>query len=1307
MMGGGFNVSGSASLSGSGVTFFLTKGLGYNYGPLSVSGSVQLTLSAPTAISSPYYGILFFQDRTVPTGSPASSISGSSNFKIDGTFYFPTTALSFSGSSSAGNYLLLVADTLSITGSSLLKLNQPTGRTPFEPPVSVTVSPTTASLKAGQTQQFTATLGNSSEGVTWSVMPTGAGTINASGLYTAPPTISAQQTVTVTATSQEDPTKSAPAMVTLLPSPILVSVTPNSGQQGTSNLSVTVTGTFTHFSSSSVVTFANTAVTAGTSTAATLTTLTIPVSITAAASLGATNVTVTTGTEVVTFANAFTVTAGTSVITQVNPNSGQQGASNVPITITGNFTHFSTSSVVTFGNTAVTAAPPSAATLTSVTVPVSIAAAAALGPTSITVTTGAEVVTLTNAFTVNNGTPGLLSVNPNSGQQGQQNESVTMTGQFTHWAQGTSIVSFGAGVTVASLTINSPTSATAVLNIDPAAATGARNVTVTTNTEVVTLTNGFTVNGVPVLTQVSPTSGPQGQQNLSVAISGQSTHFLQGTSQANFGAGITVASLTVNSPTSATAVLNIDPATTTGPRAVTLTTGTEVATLTNGFAVTTGAPALLSASPSSGQQGQQNLSVTITGQFTHFSQGTTAASFGGGITVVSLTVSSPTSATALLNIDPAAATGARTITLTTGTEIDTLTNGFTVTAGTPITLSINPNSGQQGQQNLSVTLTGVASHFAQGSSQANFGAGVTVTSLTVSSPTTATATLNIDPAASAGARTVTMATGGEIGTLNNGFNVLASAPSLLSLSPNSGQAGQQSLPVVIAGQFTHFAQGTTQASFGAGITVTSLTVSSTTSATAIINIDPAAAGGARTVTLTTGAETPTLANGFAVTPSTPVLLSVTPNTGQQGQNVPVTLTGQFTHFAQGTSQASLGAGITVNSLTVNSPTTAAALLNIDYSAAGGARTASLTTGTETATLNNAFTVTVPSPLLQPPTPKSGQQGQQSLSVVITGQFTHFAQGTTLVNLGAGITVASVTVSSFTSATALINIDPAAAAGTRTLTVTTGTEVVTLANAFTVSSAAIGISATPNPWNFGNVPVTTSAKQTFTIMSTGQSALTVNSITIAGAFFTLGNLPTLPLVLSPSGTSTFTVTYAPQGTFLSAATVTINSNAASSPTTVSLSGTGTPPPLPPAAAITVSTNQQVYRRVQPVLISGSLTSAGGMGISNIPVTVQVSINGSPRTFNPYTDSQGNYSATFQPGPTDGGTFSVTATASSGGATQSATTSFRIFGLFVNPASLTQNLVMGNSLAIPLNLQNVGDAALNNIAYLGHRYSQIAR
>src|SRR5205807_4228584 len=62
----------------------------------------------------------------------------------------------------------------------------------------------------------------------------------------------------------------------------------------------------------------------------------------------------------------------------------------------------------------------------------------------------------------------------------------------------------------------------------------------------------------PVVTFVLPASGHQGQQNLSVSLTGAFTHWLQGTTAASFGVGVTVDSLTINSPTSATAVITID-----------------------------------------------------------------------------------------------------------------------------------------------------------------------------------------------------------------------------------------------------------------------------------------------------------------------------------------------------------------------------------------------------------------------------------------------------------------------------------------------------------------------------------------------------------------------------------------------------------------------------------------------------------------------------------------------------------------------------------------------------------------------------
>lgn len=164
-------------------------------------------------------------------------------------------------------------------------------------------------------------------------------------------------------------------------------------------------------------------------------------------------------------------------------------------------------------------------------------------------------------------------------------------------------------------------------------------------------------------------------------------------------------------------------------------------------------PVLLQVSPTQAQAGQQNISVSITGRFTHFAQGKTTADFGTGIRVASLTIASATTATAVLNIDAAAAPGVRDIILTADTERARLSNGFRVlvlTAGQPVLTNANPNAGQSGQQTLSVTLTGQSTHFAQGTTTADFGPGITVAPVTVSSPTSATAVVNLDPGAAAG-----------------------------------------------------------------------------------------------------------------------------------------------------------------------------------------------------------------------------------------------------------------------------------------------------------------------------------------------------------------------------------------------------------------------------------------------------------------------------------------------------------------------------------------------------------------------------
>jgi hypothetical protein len=121
-----------------------------------------------------------------------------------------------------------VADpTKSASATVTLQLPAPP---PPPPAVSVTLTPASITLGPGQQQPFTATVtgtGNTPVGntaVTWSFTPM-IGTLTATGVYTAPATISGTQVVTIKVTSFADPTKSASATVILQPAGKGVSIT--------------------------------------------------------------------------------------------------------------------------------------------------------------------------------------------------------------------------------------------------------------------------------------------------------------------------------------------------------------------------------------------------------------------------------------------------------------------------------------------------------------------------------------------------------------------------------------------------------------------------------------------------------------------------------------------------------------------------------------------------------------------------------------------------------------------------------------------------------------------------------------------------------------------------------------------------------------------------------------------------------------------------------------------------------------------------------------------------------------------------
>jgi len=131
-------------------------------------------------------------------------------------------------------------------GSSTTK--SPTPDPPAPTTIAVSVAPTTANIRAGDSFTFSSTVtGSSNTTVSWFVNDTAngsatLGTIDATGKYTAPATLPSSNPVTIKATSAADSTKSATSAVSLQnPIPVIAGISPASTNLG--SFSLTVTGT--------------------------------------------------------------------------------------------------------------------------------------------------------------------------------------------------------------------------------------------------------------------------------------------------------------------------------------------------------------------------------------------------------------------------------------------------------------------------------------------------------------------------------------------------------------------------------------------------------------------------------------------------------------------------------------------------------------------------------------------------------------------------------------------------------------------------------------------------------------------------------------------------------------------------------------------------------------------------------------------------------------------------------------------------------------------------------------------------------
>lgn len=269
-------------------------------------------------------------------------------------------------------------------------------------------------------------------------------------------------------------------------------------------------------------------------------------------------------------------------------------------------------------------------------------------------------------------------------------------------------------------------------------------------------------------------------------------------------------------------------------------------------------PQLSSLTPAAGTQGT-TVAVTLTGA--HFAAGATVAVSGAGVTVDDVVVVDADTISADFIVAPDAATGARSVSVTTSSGTSGMQT-FTVDLAAPTLTTVSPANGAQGAT-VAVTLTGT--NFVDGASIGISGTGVTADNVVVVNGTTITADLIVAGTATPGGRDVTVTTSAGTSGAQT-FTVVLPPPPTLSVfpvAPNTSLDGP-TIGVTITG--TNFVAGATDVTVSGGITVDNIVVTSPTSLTADFGNLTTSTGTTFDVTVTTsgGSDTETVTSGAPI-----------------------------------------------------------------------------------------------------------------------------------------------------------------------------------------------------------------------------------------------------------------------------------------------------------------------------------------------------------------------------------------------------------------------------------------------------------
>ena len=615
--GTGFQSGATTTFSGTGITVnsttfvnATTLTVNVTIGGSATVGTSTITVTNPDA-GSATSGSIFTVNAapTVTAVSPTSRDAGavSQSLTVTGTGFVSGATTSFSGSNITVNSTTFVSATtltvnISISSGALVGTRAITVTNPDAgngtsgsiftvnaAPTVTAVSPTSRDAGAVN-QNVTITGTNFITGATAAFSTNGitvnSTTFNSATSLSVNISIASGATVgtrTITVTNGDGSVVTSGSIFTVNAAPTVTAVSPSSRAQGTSNQSLTVTGT--NFITGATATFSATGITVNSTTFVNATSLTVNVTVASNAATGAGTISVLNGDgSTATSGSIFTVNPPPTA-TSVSPSSLDQGAISQALTLTG--TGFESGATVLATGSGVTVNSTAFVNSTTLTVTVSVNGGATIASSGFSVTNpDAGTVTSGAIFSVT-AAPTVTAVSPTSRGAGAVSQNLTVTG--TGFVTGTSLATVfsGTNITVNSTTYVSSTSLTVNISIAAGAAIGTRTFTVT-NGDRSTATSGsiFTVNVAPTVTGVSPNTEAQ---SVTVSVTVTGTGFVAGASLATVfsGTGVTVNSTTYVSATSLTVNITVSASAPNGTHTITVTNG-DGGTATSGsiFTVT-------------------------------------------------------------------------------------------------------------------------------------------------------------------------------------------------------------------------------------------------------------------------------------------------------------------------------------------------------------------------------------------------------------------------------------------------------------------------------------------------------------------------------------------------------------------------------------------------------------------------------------------------------------------------------------------------------------------------------------------------